>query len=235
MTTALELIRLVEAAGGRFMIDGDRLGIKPAEAAAPVLDELRKRKQELIQIIFARELGASCHPIAPPGGCVVVQEGTMETFTEMAEERIRANVPAVETSARAPSTAVAAAISDTSELDEFDPLDDLRPPFVNWFDSEIWLEVQAVVQRTTPRLWSGVHALHADFTRWMLARNHTPPTCDQFRGLLLELCLELRRLGEEEFVLNVGLREDMEAYERFQNPAPAPAKGRNAKLARRAK
>ena len=45
---ALELIQRIEAAGGRFMIDGDRLGIVPRDAAMPVLEELRRHKTELI-------------------------------------------------------------------------------------------------------------------------------------------------------------------------------------------
>ena len=48
MSAALELIQVVESAGGRFMVDGDRLGIVPREAAAPVIDELRQHKAELL-------------------------------------------------------------------------------------------------------------------------------------------------------------------------------------------
>ncbi len=48
MTSVHELIALVERGGGKFMIDGDRLGISPATAAAPVLEELRQRKAELM-------------------------------------------------------------------------------------------------------------------------------------------------------------------------------------------
>jgi hypothetical protein len=54
MTVILELIQTVEAAGGRFMIDGDRLGIVPANAAAPVMEELRKHKAELLAELLAR-------------------------------------------------------------------------------------------------------------------------------------------------------------------------------------
>jgi hypothetical protein len=46
MSAARELIQIVESAGGRYMVDGDRLGIVPREAAAPVLEELRLHKVE---------------------------------------------------------------------------------------------------------------------------------------------------------------------------------------------
>jgi hypothetical protein len=50
----LELIQIVELAGGRFMIDGDRLGIVPATAAAPVMGELRQHKAELLAELARR-------------------------------------------------------------------------------------------------------------------------------------------------------------------------------------
>lgn len=62
--TAAELVQVVEAAGGRFMVDGDRLGIVPKEAAAPVLEELRAHKEEIIDLIESpREL----LPLLPRG------------------------------------------------------------------------------------------------------------------------------------------------------------------------
>lgn len=48
MSAALELIRAVEANGGRFLVDGEYLVIAPGEAAAPVIDKLRQHKAELI-------------------------------------------------------------------------------------------------------------------------------------------------------------------------------------------
>lgn len=54
MSTVHELIQIVESAGGKFMIDGDRLGIVPATAAAPVLEELRRNKPEIIGLILER-------------------------------------------------------------------------------------------------------------------------------------------------------------------------------------
>ncbi len=49
-----ELIRAVESAGGRFMVDGGRLGIVPATAAAPVMEELRQHKAELLAELARR-------------------------------------------------------------------------------------------------------------------------------------------------------------------------------------
>jgi hypothetical protein len=54
VSAALELIQIVESAGGRFMVDGDRLGIVPREAAAPVIDELRQHKAELLAELARR-------------------------------------------------------------------------------------------------------------------------------------------------------------------------------------
>jgi hypothetical protein len=48
MSAALELIRTVEANGGHLRVDGECLVIAPGEAAAPVIDELRQHKAELI-------------------------------------------------------------------------------------------------------------------------------------------------------------------------------------------
>ena len=60
MSAALELIRTVEANGGRFRIDGEYLVIAPGEAAAPVMEELRQYKTELMAELARR-------PAMPPG------------------------------------------------------------------------------------------------------------------------------------------------------------------------
>lgn len=54
MNSVPELIRAVESAGGRFIVDGGRLGIVPATAAAPVMEELRQYKAELIAELARR-------------------------------------------------------------------------------------------------------------------------------------------------------------------------------------
>jgi len=48
MNSVLGLIQVVESAGGRFMVDNGRLGIVPATAAKPVMEELRQHKSELM-------------------------------------------------------------------------------------------------------------------------------------------------------------------------------------------
>lgn len=60
MSMAFELIQLVEAAGGRFKIDGERLGIVPALAAQPLREELRRNKPGIIAVLQKR-------PATPPG------------------------------------------------------------------------------------------------------------------------------------------------------------------------
>jgi predicted RNA-binding Zn-ribbon protein involved in translation (DUF1610 family) len=54
MNSVPELIRAVESAGGRFMVDGGRLGIVPATAAEPVMEELRQHKAELLAELARR-------------------------------------------------------------------------------------------------------------------------------------------------------------------------------------
>ena len=111
---------------------------------------------------------------------------------------------------------------------EFDPLCDLRQPLVSWFDSRVRLDAQAVALRTLPRWCTTITALYGDFCAWMFDRQQAPPTSQQFRNLLLELCCELRKIADEEFVWNVALRDDVKALEQFQQPAPPPAKRRTS-------
>jgi hypothetical protein len=54
VSTAIELIQIVESAGGRFVVDGDRLGIFPKDAAVSVLDELRQHKQAILDLLSRR-------------------------------------------------------------------------------------------------------------------------------------------------------------------------------------
>jgi hypothetical protein len=54
MNSIPELIQAVESAGGRFMVDGDRLGIVPSSSAAPMLAELRQHKPEIIALLQSR-------------------------------------------------------------------------------------------------------------------------------------------------------------------------------------
>jgi type I restriction enzyme R subunit len=76
----------------------------------------------------------------------------MKTFSDMAEEWIRQHRPE---SADRPET------RDAAPSTAFDPLDELRSPFVRWFDERIWLDAEWVVQRhPSPRWSSGVNALH---------------------------------------------------------------------------
>lgn len=51
MNSVPELIRKVTAAGGRFVIEGDRLGIVPRDIAVPLIEELRRHKQAIIDLL----------------------------------------------------------------------------------------------------------------------------------------------------------------------------------------
>jgi hypothetical protein len=46
--TAIEVIQAVRANGGHFIVDGDKLGITPADAAPPFANELRRLKPDIL-------------------------------------------------------------------------------------------------------------------------------------------------------------------------------------------
>ncbi|MFZ0742974.1 MAG: hypothetical protein WAM85_01130 [Terracidiphilus sp.] len=50
---AAKLIQTVQAAGGRFTVDGDRLGVSPRTAAEPLLEKIREHKTEIIKLLRA--------------------------------------------------------------------------------------------------------------------------------------------------------------------------------------
>jgi hypothetical protein len=112
---------------------------------------------------------------------------------------------------------------------EIDLLADLRPVFINWFDSHIRLDCESFALRTPPVWFTSVASLHANFCGWTADRDQAPPTRSQFRDLLVELGCEMCRIGEQEFVVNIALREDVEAHQRFQQPPPAPPRTAPAK------
>jgi hypothetical protein len=53
-TVATELVQIVEANGGRFLIDGEELVIRPGDAAMPLLEELRANKAAIIAFLQSR-------------------------------------------------------------------------------------------------------------------------------------------------------------------------------------
>jgi hypothetical protein len=54
MSAALDLIRTVEANGGRLRVDGEYLVIAPKDAAEPLIDQLRQHKSEIIDLLQKR-------------------------------------------------------------------------------------------------------------------------------------------------------------------------------------
>ncbi len=54
MNEAQELIRIVEARGGRLTIEGEKLVIEPGEAALPLVDSLRAYKPEIVALLQSR-------------------------------------------------------------------------------------------------------------------------------------------------------------------------------------
>jgi hypothetical protein len=51
---AMELVQAVEANGGRLTIEGEWLVIYPTEAGAPLVEELRQHKPEIIALLKSR-------------------------------------------------------------------------------------------------------------------------------------------------------------------------------------
>jgi hypothetical protein len=160
---ASEIIRAIEANGGRIRADGDTLVITPKAAAASVADDLRQHKAELLAELTRRD-----------------------------EAR----------------------------------MDDLRPVFIRWFDSQVWLDTVAIATHANPTWMTAVSSLHADCGAWMSVHaTVVPPVAGEFRQLLAELGCDVRLIHGEELVCYVALESDREAQIEFAvaEPAPNPA------------
>lgn len=54
MNEALELMRIVESRGGRFILEGAQVFIEPEEAALPIVESLRAHKMEIRSLLQSR-------------------------------------------------------------------------------------------------------------------------------------------------------------------------------------
>lgn len=54
MSAALEVIKAIEANGGRVTVEGDRLVIVPRQAGIPLLPQLREHKPEIVALLQKR-------------------------------------------------------------------------------------------------------------------------------------------------------------------------------------
>jgi hypothetical protein len=63
MTAASELVSMIEAHGGQFLIDGEELVIRPGELALPVLETIRTHKGEIISLLLSRENQSADGPL----------------------------------------------------------------------------------------------------------------------------------------------------------------------------
>ena len=54
MNTAIELVQAVEANGGRQTVEGEWLVVCPGEAGAPLVEELRQHKPEILALLRNR-------------------------------------------------------------------------------------------------------------------------------------------------------------------------------------
>lgn len=103
-----------------------------------------------------------------------------------------------------------AAIIDLLHGREAERDDRLRESFVAWFDSQIWLDMQAIALHRPPRWAAGVAALHRDCGGWMQEHiRAAPPTAVEFVAMLQELSCDIQVIHGEQMVANVCLREDM--------------------------
>jgi hypothetical protein len=63
MSAALEVIKAIEANGGRVTVEGDRLVIVPRRAGIPLLPQLREHKPEIVALLQSRtEQETDCAP-----------------------------------------------------------------------------------------------------------------------------------------------------------------------------
>lgn len=54
MNEALEVIKAIEASGGRITVEGDNLVIAPRRAGIPLLPRLREHKPEILALLQSR-------------------------------------------------------------------------------------------------------------------------------------------------------------------------------------
>ena len=140
------------------------------------------------------------------------------TFSKLVDEWIREHRPDLIDRPRStgPHTVSSVStasqkISATPKADEIGPLDDLRGPFVDWFDAKIWLDAEWVARsERSPRWFTSVSTLYADFCGWMSDHRMAPPTDEQFRHLLEELCFEIRNVGRDQMVMNIASKDDLD-------------------------
>jgi len=52
--SALDLIQAVRERGGRFLLDGEKLGVSPRSAAEPFAEQIRESKREIIALLNLR-------------------------------------------------------------------------------------------------------------------------------------------------------------------------------------
>jgi hypothetical protein len=102
---------------------------------------------------------------------------------------------------------------------DFDPLDELRRPFVEWFNTEVWLDVEWIARcKPGPRWCAGLNALHTACCRWMIGQDQVvPPTTEEFSRLLAELGCAIHVVHGEPLVLGIGLKEDVQAQRSFDD------------------
>lgn len=85
LNSAADLIQAVRERGGQFLIDGDRLGIVPATAAAPLVEQIRQHKAAIIELLAQRPaMPSGVHLVSwnPKAAPVRLSECSVVTDTE---------------------------------------------------------------------------------------------------------------------------------------------------------
>jgi hypothetical protein len=116
----------------------------------------------------------------------------------------------------------AAAIPDTPDTDNFDPLAGLRPSFIAWFNRNVQLEVEwhAIIPPRPEARWStGLLFLHRHLCAWWPEHSAEIPPDLTDETLLLESGAVITTIRGERLVQRVALAEDLSSHRRF-NDAP---------------
>jgi hypothetical protein len=119
----------------------------------------------------------------------------MSTFSEMAEEWIRANLPTTELPQTAPEA--------TEGMSSHSP-DAWREDFTRWLESAC---------TGSPRCFGGVRCLHIAFCEWEVQRGGIPSTRDTFERLLTERGFLIGEVAGVVLVSGLIFREDFEVYQ----------------------
>ena len=128
----------------------------------------------------------------------------MRTFSDMAEEWMRKNMPTTEESCLATEATKATEEMRIQDMDGPDVLDGLRQPFLNWLHSGCILNSR----------WStALPSLHEPFLDWCIETGYVGCDATMFELMALECGLQIAVVCGTTLVFGVALKVDVEAYQ----------------------